>query len=438
MNRRALIFLGVGSLTLAIAAGGCVTATSGQPTPKAQLEGPAPQLTALRTTNVPIPNSSPTLAMALALVSNTPTPIATGTPIPPPPSTPTPTLAAPTAPASPAGQPKTQQTMRQLAAELGLSVGCEFTGWWFDDPRWRKIVGTEFDTAVVDWGIHWPEVEPKKGAFDFRIVDRQLALAEQYGMVVRGQPLVFAALNPDWLSNLSGVDLKDELVAHIDTVVKHYRGRVGQWVVVNEPYAFPYRQKDIFYEKLGPQYIDLAFQTARSADPTAILIYNDDLNNSPKGVKPYGVMTHLTREIVGRLKAKGLIDGVGLQMHLDGANPPSKEDVVKTMRGYGIPVYVTEFDVNMKDVPGSHAERLAKQAAIYRGMLEAALESGVVKSFTFWGIGDKNSWLERMNIPGRSSPNAEPTLFDDDLQPKPAYFAIKSLLQERLGASQVR
>jgi len=113
-----------------------------------------------------------------------------------------------------------------------------------------------------------------------------------------------------------------------------------------------------------------------------------------------------------------------MQMHLDGSAPPTKEAVIAAMRSYGVPVYVTEFDVNMTHVGGAQSDREALQAAVYRDMLEACLESGVCRSFTVWGIGDKYSWLEVY----QSSPNADATMYDDQLEPKLAYFAVYDVL----------
>jgi len=45
---------------------------------------------------------------------------------------------------------------------------------------------------------------------------------------------------------------------------------------------------------------------------------------------------------------------------------------------------------------------------------------------------DKDSWLERLEVPGQSSPNADPTIFDDNSNPKPAYFALNDALQEMI------
>jgi endo-1,4-beta-xylanase len=116
-------------------------------------------------------------------------------------------------------------------------------------------------------------------------------------------------------------------------------------------------------------------------------------------------------------------------MHMKGAVYPPKDDIIAAMRSYRIPVYVTEFDVNLKDVPGTQDERFARQAQIYKEMLEAALESGVCKSFAVWNIGDKYSWIETTPSYIHYSTKGDPTPFDDNLKPKPAYFAMLDVLQ---------
>jgi len=45
-----------------------------------------------------------------------------------------------------------------------------------------------------------------------------------------------------------------------------------------------------------------------------------------------------------------------------------------------------------------------------------------------WEIGDRNSWLEEPPYEGRRSPDANPTLYDDNLEPKLGYFAFLQAL----------
>lgn len=312
-------------------------------------------------------------------------------------------------------------TLRECAEKKQIQIGTYLNGQQFSDARWKEIAAREFNLAVMTSGFLWEYVEAKQGQFNFAFADEQVAFAQSKNMAICGHPLLLAAppYIPDWLANgnFSRDELEQILRLYITQVMSRYKGRIGMYIVIEDPYLPPYQTVDVFYQKFGYDYIDLAFQIARETDPAALLIFNNGDNETSNGET-----TLLTRQIVQRLKSKGLINGVGLEMHLKATKPYTKQDVIATMQSYGLPVYVTEIDVDMKDVPGTQEERYARQAEIYRDMFSACLESGVCKSFAVWGFGDKYSWLER------TSPDADPTPFDDDLNPKPAYFAIRDVL----------
>ncbi|MDA8201906.1 MAG: endo-1,4-beta-xylanase, partial [Chloroflexi bacterium] len=246
------------------------------------------------------------------------------------------------------------------------------------------------------------------------------AFAEANAMRVRVDSIVFGhtTMLPPWLlqGHFSTRELTSILESHVTTIVEHYRGRVAEWVVCNEPYVAPYSTDDLFYASLGYDYIPLAFAAARRADPAAMLNFSDSYNHTAAGIT-----TPLTHQIVARLQARKLIDVVGLQGHVDAADPPDPADVTATMRSYGIPVEVTSFDIDLSRVSGTLSQRYALQGRVAASMLAAARASGVCRDFSVWGIGDgfADRWLDR---PGAPAPAATP--FDADLRPKPFFAAL--------------
>ncbi|MGC9423841.1 endo-1,4-beta-xylanase [Vibrio sp.] len=312
-------------------------------------------------------------------------------------------------------------------ANLNLGV---LVGLYPGSPDFNKLQQIQknyFNSALIN--VNWSNLQPNNEKIDYQAsgVDWSVNFAQRNmkGGLSLGLSLVWAADAPAWLKN--GNFSRDELIHimadHIKEVMTRYKEKVGAWVVVNEPYLPPYRTDDVFYKVIGSDYIEIAFKAAREADPSATLIYNDTSNDVSNGLT-----TGHTKTIVNDLKSKGLIDAVGLQMHLDGAKPPDKQDLIATMRSYGVPVFITEFDVNMKDVRGTPEERAQKQAEIYSTVVEAAIESGVCNDIFVFQVGDKYSVWE--NFPGYGySPQADPTPFDDSFQPKPAYYAlVKAIL----------
>lgn len=136
-------------------------------------------------------------------------------------------------------------------------------------------------------------------------------------------------------------------------------------------------------------------------------------------------------EYIKDAKARGIpIDGIGMQMHIDGTRPPKREDVITNMRRFadiGVDVYVTEFDVNMSDVKASNRRKDQIQADIYYEMIRACIESTVCHSFAFLGITDSETWYNYMD----GVTDARPLMFDRDYNPKPAFYSVRKALEEK-------
>lgn len=354
-------------------------------------------------------------------------------------------------------------TLRELADMAGIKLGSAVNGPLFDennpqyDMRYMEIFQRDFNLGVVEHAAGWLGCElvagkEEEGCMSF--VGRQIKALRQVGIHdVRWHPLIYPRLSPQWLRDgvWKGHITKDPLIEHmkrhITSVVNRFESGITEWVVVNEPYRHwgnrldPSKgDHDFFQNVIGDEYVDMAFQITRNLDSEGILIFNDTLNHASQGYHSIfnvsqALNTEQTRKIVSRLKDKELIDAVGVQMHLDGANPPNKDDVIKTIQSYGVPVYVTEFDVDMRNVRGTQEERFAEQAQIYADSLDACLQSGICNSFSVWEWGDKQSNSENPQFGG--APNADVSPYDDNLQLKPAWYALYDVLSRYVAQKSI-
>jgi len=285
----------------------------------------------------------------------------------------------------------------------------------------NSLVAKEFNLAILDEHFAFFYLEPERNHFTFGLADEELAIAEKAGMLTRGQALLYGRNNFQYTKWLKGMsfpqsEIQSIIKNHITNVMNHYKGRIDEWVVVNEV------GDNDPYLTMFPDYVQFAFQTAEEIDPNAKLIYNFPISD---------LMSVHQAELdeFNRIAAKNKI--FGIQSHIDGSNPVDKDTMIKVLKQYGVPIAITELDINMKDFRGSPEEKLLRQAQLYQTIVSAVLESGVCNSISFWESGDKFSWLEDMSryTPGsRYSPDADGTLFFDDLTPKPSLYAVRLAL----------
>lgn len=325
-----------------------------------------------------------------------------------------------------------QPPLKDLAAERNIKLGNYGALKRLDEPQYAHILASQFEFLTVDGQPNWQfndgALRPAPDQYDYSRIDKVIAFAKEHNMPVRMHHFVWGEEKwlPTWLKD--GNHSKEQLLAfmeqHIKTVGNHYKGQVREWTVVNEAFARARHVNglnDWWGERLGQDYIDKAFIWARQADPNAKLILNDF------GIANFTDASNDMYEYVKGALARGVpIDGIGMQMHIDGNNPPKKQDVIDNMYRFsqlGLEIYVTEFDVTMNDYKGPDEERFIRQAAVYHDMLRACIESAVCRSFALLGITDKETWYNELG-----NPRSDPLPFDDHYQPKPAFWALREAL----------
>jgi endo-1,4-beta-xylanase len=162
-----------------------------------------------------------------------------------------------------------------------------------------------------------------------------------------------------------------------------YRGRIYAWDVVNEVFeengTF---RNSVFYRLLGEQFIDLAFRTARAADPNAKL-YINDYNLDGPGAKVDAMIA-----LIGRLRSRGVpIDGVGSQAHLILGQVGGVATQLQRLANTGLDVAITELDIRIP-TPIT-ATKMDQQYSDYYTVTKACLNIPRCVGITVWGISDK-------------------------------------------------
>jgi endo-1,4-beta-xylanase len=332
--------------------------------------------------------------------------------------------------------------------------------WIWSKPMIKPITSVPFGSEALDGGndelkfdilrnvfnqwtvgsLSWQGSSPSEKDLNLEIQEWYLEQAIANNQPVNFMHLIYGTSDeiPNWLRN--GNYNKEQLITmmqdHITDVMTKLRkvaDRKGSdvpitYTVVNESV----NASNFWTQRIGPEYVQLAFEAARKADPKAILLYNDYNHELPTQPNAKGVF-----EIVKNLKEKGSIDGVGMQMHFlrgDNINPNIPIDVLETgiraqidkYASIGLKTYITELDVDMSGISGTSEQKMQKAAQIYEMIARIASTNKNVALVSLWGVNSESSWIN--NLGGQREPAL---LFTND-KPQQTYYAVIKALFENL------
>lgn len=181
-----------------------------------------------------------------------------------------------------------------------------------------------------------------------------------------------------------------------------------------------------WYETIGEDFVYYAFKYARQyAEVDQELYYNDYAYDYETSNCKFALETLLKDAI-----AEELIDGVGIQGHLD-MNNYSLDSVIKDaemIKEKGLKCQITELDIT---VNGNSESVFNNQKNAYKQLATRVLEGNAsgkteVNAIVFWGVTDNMSW--------RGS--QYPLIFNENYSKKPAYYGFLEAVQEMYPAEE--
>ena len=358
------------------------------------------------------------------------------------------------------------------------------------DKRFVEALAKEQPRVLAVSKMKFNDLHPLSMAFEgewrgksyetWNEVDESFRLAFQIGARVRGDALIWnegppspwvvalAAKRPQgWRDQLHAAFDKyfETLFTHVDALDRQYGAPMMRWCgVVNEPFE-PWALEagksgwrtgpwlDAFEPASDgvPGYIHQAFEcAARYSRASRPALFLNEASCDSDRFGPF--MRKALLALVDNLQRRGhKLDSVGLQSHLapqwmsDPKNPDWRpfRQFLKELSQRGLAIYITELDVNdcgFKDM----AERDRIVADYTRSFATAALEQPAVTMITNWDFSDNYSWLRDASAPNAAFPTLgrwadcvadyacpRPTLYDENLAPKPARDALAKALRSR-------
>src|SRR6266478_3928744 len=331
-------------------------------------------------------------------------------------------------------------TLRNLAAEKGLLYGTTISAAQINgDREFVDLVMQQTGLVVAENDMKWQVMNRgAPGDDDYGPADAVAAFALENDLALRGHNLLWYHRTPSWFFDLATRQEQERaIIERIQRLAGRYRGMVHSWDVVNEPIEPKDGRPDglgtgVFLEMFGPDYLDLAYRTARETDPGARLVVNEydvELDIPDQEARRTALLN-----LLERMQRSGTpVDVVGIQAHLSCAGGPPFSAArlrrfLAEVAGLGLTIQITELDVTDENAPADQAARDRLVADSYSRFLDAALDEPAVKMVVTWGLSDRHSWIVRRetheskwrtdDLPSRPLP------FDAALAPKPACEAI--------------
>ena len=354
---------------------------------------------------------------------------------------------------SPAKPPKAQPKSQAKKASGGIKDLISEKGY---DPDQVYIGATlnhrQLNTNVSDLFLHeftysTPEncakqarIHPKPGVWDWNLINDYLDFADKNNITLR----IHGPISPQashWAKTDSRTkkELEKNMVEFFTALCKRMNKEPSvKWMdVVNEtitPEGFWFEEKpgvnlwENPWEQIGrdkndvPLYITKAFEIANKYATEKSLVFNQHGGMEPK-------MWDKVKETILYLKAQGYrVDGLGWQAHLRSNKPLALDkkqldyfaSLIDWAHQHGLDFHVTEIDYKIWDSVKSQ-KALKEQADAYANILKVLLSKrnqGVV-TYNTWGMVD--------GLKGKHH-DMYRFIFEQNLNPKPAYFALREAI----------
>ena len=313
-----------------------------------------------------------------------------------------------------------------LKGVFKFPIGAAVVKELLEKPEYANTLIKDFSRLSSESDFKWGSLHPSKDKYTFAKADAIVEFAQKHNMKVHGHTLLWAhdGNEPKWVKEFRGDEKAWEqlLKDHIFTVMKHFKGKVQSWDVVNEAVKEGGKYTNsIWYRKLGKDYVIKAFKYAQQADPSAKLFLND------YGQEYGGKKMKELLNIVDEAKKQGVtIHGMGFQLHtvvrMDAA--PITQSL-KLAADKGLLVHISELDISVKhgmpktfELPDALAKAQGKKfKEIVQGYLDVVPKKQQW-GITTWGVSDKTSYFNK----GYANADHDyPLLFGKDYKAKWAY-----------------
>nr|WMX25209.1 endo-1,4-beta-xylanase [uncultured bacterium] len=316
---------------------------------------------------------------------------------------------------------------------------------------YKKCFADVFNMATLPF--YWEATEPGRGKTRYDknsekiyrrpAIDLCIEFCEKHGIEPREHALAYERFFPKWLYDASVSEIKLALEKRFSEISERYKDKIPTIEVTNEM-AHP-EGKTAFYNE--PDFVEWCFKTAEKYFPSNQLVINEWTRDS---WEDNGRATDKYYSYIEANKLKGArIDAIGLQYHIHRReeveyertrllyNPEALYKRMDLYSNFGLPLQITEVTVPAYSY-GEEGEKM--QAEIIEMLYSIWFSHPNVEQIIYWNTVDGYAHLWDPDPVKIKESQGNMTIGENyyyggllryDMTPKPAYFTIKNLIQEK-------
>ncbi|MDR1176555.1 MAG: endo-1,4-beta-xylanase [Treponema sp.] len=299
------------------------------------------------------------------------------------------------------------------------------------EPGLKEIFDSVFNYATLPFYL--ARVEPERGRIDYSTLDRLQDAFERQGIETKGHPLWWAhtAGMPSWTKDLkwnngsaSPGSIRHEIDRVITDRVRHFRGRIHYYDVINEAHdwcnAWMMNQQELC------DMTKACADALHNADPSCTAVVNTCFmfgENAADGRVQWGLINERNMvpwSYLRKLEETGAqYEAIGMQLYCPGRDMLAIDKLYDRFKVFGKPYHITELGVPSceRDVPPSTTEGdIYCLRYMYKGLwhemgwnerLQAdwiedfytlSYAHSEVEALTWWSIHDGSSYVPAAGI----------------------------------------
>ena len=319
------------------------------------------------------------------------------------------------------------------------------------NEKYKKAFCDVFNMATLPF--YWDATEPQKGQTRYDkdsvrlyrrpAIDLCIEFCQEHGIEPREHALAYDGFFPKWLYDASVSEVKMALEKRYREISERYKDKIPTIEVTNEVQWE--KGKTAFYDE--PDYIEWCFKLAEKYFPANQLVINECTTVSWNGRRR---ATDLYYSYIEANKLKGArIDAIGMQYHMfynaeeeyeqtrPYYNPKNLYSNMDLYSNFHVPLQITEVTIPAYSYKEEDEEI---QAKIIETLYSIWFSHPNVEQIIYWNLVDGYAHLWNPDPEAIRKSQGDMTLgenyyygglFRFDMTPKPAYYTIKNLVNNK-------